>query len=258
MNGEATKPTDGDRGCETDPSKFFGASRAQDFSIVEGIPGLQEPESIQNSISSLVLSITQELVRASPLSSSGSEYIPRVPLGERLVGCESVIEEIRRRSSEDYLQRLPIPPSGSLSSMLSQSSSASPISSQVASSAGDDSLPQVLHALDGEDDSRIVVVRRITKLGFKSGRIIKNKFQEFGWVVKTVVLLPSRSRLTPQDLAGGAIVPIGHLRPSSMGFVVFASEKAAKECLAVGSVNIDGVHVIIQPFMRQYKPTRDE
>jgi hypothetical protein len=118
-------------------------------------------------------------------------------------------------------------------------------------------LPQVLHALDDEDDARIVVVRRITKLGFKSNRMIKTKFERLGWGVKNVVLLPSRARSIYPD--GSHTAPNGvsqsHARPSSMGFVVFKTIQAANECIKRGTVNVDGIDVLVQPFVRQYKPS---
>lgn len=129
----------------------------------------------------------------------------------------------------------------------------------TASAGADDPLPQVLHALDDEDDDRIVVVRRITKLGFKSNRTIKTKFSQLGWDVKNVVLLPSRSRSVYSD--GGSLSPgsaaksVSHARPSSMGFVVFKNRQAATECIKRGTINIEGVDVLVQPFVRQYKPT---
>lgn len=112
-------------------------------------------------------------------------------------------------------------------------------------------LPQVLHALDEEPDECIVVVRRITRLGFKSNRIIKFRFEQIGWNIRNVVLLPSRSR--PAEGSPGGSVP--HARPSSMGFVVFSSAGQAKECLKMGSIEVEGVQVLVQPFTRQYKPT---
>ncbi len=119
----------------------------------------------------------------------------------------------------------------------------------------DDPLPQVLHALDDEDDDRIVVVRRITKLGFKSNRIIKAKFNQLGWETKNVVLLPSRSRSVFSDSGHVSPESVSHARPSSMGFVVFESKEVAADCVSRGTINIDGVDVLVQPFVRQYKPT---
>ena len=136
--------------------------------------------------------------------------------------------------------------------------------SSVPSTTIEDPLPQVLHALDDEDDDRIVVVRRITKLGFKSNRTIKAKFNQFGWEVKNVVLLPSRSRSmyadggdhsSPRSNTGGSGVAVSHARPSSMGFVVFKTRQAAVECIKRGTINIEGVDVLVQPFVRQYKPS---
>jgi hypothetical protein len=114
-----------------------------------------------------------------------------------------------------------------------------------------DPLPQVLHALDNEPDDCIVVVRRITRLGFKSNRIIKARFEQIGWVVRNVVLLPSRSR--PAEGSPSGATP--HARPSSMGFVVFMNPHHAKACLDSKQITIDGVDVLVQPFTRQYKPT---
>lgn len=232
-----------DTNCEEELSETFSS-----FSVSRRNSSLEqatETESIQENISSLVHSITQELVRSSPLACSGSECIPSN--SHSVYACRPVMDEI-----QDSPPLLPL----ILAPRVSSSPSPSPLSALVASSAGDDTLPQVLHALDKEDDKRIVVVRRITKLGFKSARIIKSKFQEYGWVVKTVVLLPSRSRL---DVKDNSLSSQGaHSRPSSMGFVVLGSESDAIECVAVGSLDIEGVNVVIQPFSRQYRPTRNE
>ena len=113
-----------------------------------------------------------------------------------------------------------------------------------------DPLPQVLHALDKERDDCIVVVRRITRLGFKSNRILKTRLEQFGWDVKNVVLLPSRSRAVD-----GADSNSSHARPSSMGFVVFKDPASAAECISCGSIDVCGVDVLVQPFTRQYKPS---
>ncbi len=254
MSWEVPKPNDRDAGGN-DSCKPIGEVLSPAVkSSINSLPFSPDPESVQRNISSLVDSITQELVRSSPQSSGGSEYLLRVPLVERDGGGRTILEDIRKRSSDEY--RLQIPPRDT-GPPIAHGSTSSPVSPPVTSSAGDDPLPQVLHALDGEEDERIVVVRRITKLGFKSSRIIKTKFQEFGWVVKNVVLLPSRSRLFSQGNAPPNIT-LGHSRPSSMGFVVLASEKSAKECLAVGSIDIEGVNVLIQPFVREYRPSRNE
>ena len=125
-------------------------------------------------------------------------------------------------------------------------------SSRTLTSATDvEPLPQVLHVLDREPDECIVVVRRITRLGFKSFRIIKNRFEQMGWDVRNVVLLPSRSR--PAE--GSPLGTLPHARPSSMGFVVFANPKQASECLSLGSIDVEGIEVLVQRFTRQYKPT---
>lgn len=113
-----------------------------------------------------------------------------------------------------------------------------------------DPLPQVLHVLDNELDDSIVVVRRITRLGFKSNKILKARFEQLGWEIKTVVLLPSRSR--PADTSD---ITTPHARPSSMGFVVFRTPAAASDCISRGSLDVNGVEIILQPFVRQYKPS---
>lgn len=109
-------------------------------------------------------------------------------------------------------------------------------------------LPQVLHELDKEADDCIAVVRRITKLGFKSNKIIKSALWDAGLNVKKVIPLPSRAK------AEGAS-PTGRPRPSSMGFVVFTNPQHARIFLRDEKRMIDGVEILIQPFDRQYKPT---
>ena len=117
--------------------------------------------------------------------------------------------------------------------------------------SGQEPLPQVLHLLDDEDDSCIVVVRRITKLGFRSNKLIKQALTSMGLNVKNVVLLPSRSKGAGDSPTAGS----SHARPSSMGFVVFGNSRHAQECLERKTLSVEGVEVLVQAFTRQYKAT---
>ncbi len=206
---------------------------------------------------SLIDNITLEISRASTVSSksnrtySGSsddifEYLSSlspIPIDHGLEVLQGVssLNPVPRYTSVAETRTL----------QLTGSDSTSPRFLRSASSTSNDPLPQVLHALDGEHDDCIVVVRRITRLGFKSNRIIKSRFEQMNWEIKNVVLLPSRSRSSNGEES--SVAP--HARPSSMGFVVFRNSKAAADALSLGIIMIDGVEVLIKPFTRQYKPT---
>jgi hypothetical protein len=208
--------------------------------------GMQEKSEFPPRASSLPVTVSSGVPpRSSTGQSSRKAFVTSLgPTFEDTLETAISFPPIAPLRSGRYLQN------GSISRMTSNRTDST--GSRTLSTASDvEPLPQVLHALDDEPDDCVIVVRRITRLGFKSNRIIKVRLEQMGWEVRNVVLLPSRSRPMDGSVSGG----IPHARPSSMGFVVFAKPQHAKECLSLGHIDVEGIEVLVQPFTRQYKPT---
>jgi hypothetical protein len=244
----------------TDLSVASGSSGGSFVSIDSDSPPILSDTRLNsfNSQASLEEVPTHARTRSSYLvsgrtSSTFFSDVPAIPEGtnEDGISPKSITFEDRSGVPEEYWSRPPVykGPRSPRTAFRPDTASSQAIQ--------DEPLPQVLHALDDEDDSRIVVIRRITKLGFKSNRIIKTAFQRLGWEVKNVVLLPSRARsMYPEGTTRSPNnVSVSHARPSSMGFVVFKSKGAASDCIKGRTVNVEGIEVLVQPFVRQYKPT---
>jgi hypothetical protein len=86
-------------------------------------------------------------------------------------------------------------------------------------------LPEITKVLEGENQARILCVRKIHKLGFRSSRYIRQHFAKFGRIDK-LIILPSRQKEKP--LCGGSI---NQIRPSSMCFIIMDTEHSARQAL---------------------------
>ena len=114
---------------------------------------------------------------------------------------------------------------------------------------GDDeprlNLIEALRITSDERTAFVITVRKIHKLGYRSAHFLRSHFQQFG-PVEDVVLLPMRARPKPG--------PDGHVRasrPSSMGFVVFASKGAAQAALLHGPThNVRAWPIEVRAFVR--------
>jgi hypothetical protein len=106
-------------------------------------------------------------------------------------------------------------------------------------------LLEALRISDAQDEAKVVTVRKVHKLGFRSAHFLRVHFQQFG-PVEDVVLLPMRARPKP-----GPDGSLRSARPSSMGFVVFASRPAALAALSHGATHdIRGWPVEVRAFVR--------
>jgi hypothetical protein len=106
-------------------------------------------------------------------------------------------------------------------------------------------LIEALGITSEERTAFVITVRKIHKLGFRSAHFLRAHFQQFG-SVEDVVLLPMRARPKP-----GPDGQIRASRPSSMGFVVFASKGAAQAALLHGPThNIRGWPIEVRAFVR--------
>lgn len=114
------------------------------------------------------------------------------------------------------------------------------VSSQTSgSTCGSESvkLAGVLGMLDNEDDSCILIVRRISKLGFAAHNSLSAFFSCFG-PVKRVMLLPSRGKGDTRN------------RPASMGFVVMANSSDCNKVVQSGHIKVLDVDIQVQKFVR--------
>lgn len=106
-------------------------------------------------------------------------------------------------------------------------------------------LSTSLQLLSKEDPDKLIIVRRINKLGFKASRKLKQYFGEFGSVTRVLI-----AHSTCRDLkdSEGKV----RQRPSSLGFVQMASAEAVRKALALGTEQeVEGATILVQKFERQ-------
>ena len=98
-------------------------------------------------------------------------------------------------------------------------------------------LAGVLSELDHEDEGRIFIVRRISKLGHMAKHVLGDFFSQFGPVIR-ILLLPSRGRGDSRS------------RPASMGFVVMANASHCAHICSCSVYCVNGVDIQVQKFTR--------
>jgi len=107
-----------------------------------------------------------------------------------------------------------------------------------------------LQALRDENPEAVLVVRRISKLGFAAEDKLRRYFARYG-EVKAVRVSHSRVRFTGSD-------PYWRARGASLGFVVMLSVKATKDVLTEGPEHlVDGVKIRAQAF-HKHGPASEE
>lgn len=93
-----------------------------------------------------------------------------------------------------------------------------------------------LRLLDTMDASKILIVRRINRLGLDSAAMLKSHFSQYG-VVDQIFVSHSRVRST------------NRVRPAGLGFLVMSSEAEAKAILSMGYEQIvSGVVINVQTY----------
>ena len=120
-----------------------------------------------------------------------------------------------------------------------------------ANSPSDEEEPRLnlLQALDirtHEDEEKVITVRKVHKLGFRSQSLLKRHFSQYGQVYN-VILLPMRARPKPRD--DGEDSRSG-IRPSSMGFVVMADAASAQAALSQPVQEINQWPIEVRAFVR--------
>jgi len=112
-----------------------------------------------------------------------------------------------------------------------------------------------LRSLIHVDPDRVLIVRKINRLGFSSQTIL---FQYFSWYGVVERVLVAHSRVKSNSAADKGASPVSsRLRPSGLGFLVMSRAEDAQTILAHGSEQqVNGIMVRIQQFKRQV--TADE
>jgi hypothetical protein len=101
-----------------------------------------------------------------------------------------------------------------------------------------------LNELQSDNPDKLLVVKKINRLGFGSAEILKTHFEKFGPVEK--VRLSNAHTKEP-----GASQRV-RLRPSGIAFVLFKSTEAAAQVLAEGDTQlIHGLKVYVRGFERR-------
>jgi hypothetical protein len=119
-----------------------------------------------------------------------------------------------------------------------------------------ETLRMHLRSLINVDPGRVLIVRKINRLGFASQAVLLDHFSWYG-VVERVLVAHSRVKSTSAADKGAPTVVSSRLRPSGLGFVVMRRVEDAQIILANGSEqSVNGLMVRIQQFKRQV--TADE
>lgn len=92
------------------------------------------------------------------------------------------------------------------------------------------SMRKGLEALHGYEAGRVLIVRKIKKLGFEAPMRLKEHFSEFGAVTGVHI---ANSTMKPS-----AKRPGGRVRPGALGFLVMETVESAKAVLAGGADHI--------------------
>merc|ERR1719331_3508810 len=105
-------------------------------------------------------------------------------------------------------------------------------------------LSTSLRILEAEDPDSLLIVRRISKLGFKATQLLKKHFSAYGSVVKVLLAHSTARQYCDQQFQVKR-------RPSNLGFIQMGTAEATHKILAEGlSQEICGVSVIVQRFER--------
>lgn len=104
-----------------------------------------------------------------------------------------------------------------------------------------------LHQLEGEDPSKLLVVRKINRLGFNSANLLTEHYGRYGTVSN--VLLSNN-----HEKQASAPFPV-RLRPSGIGYVLFESADAAARALEEGATQVvAGVEIAVRAIEKRQAP----
>lgn len=106
-----------------------------------------------------------------------------------------------------------------------------------------DSLSSFLKELSTMDDSCVISVRKINRLGFESGPVLQAYFEKFGKVERVMV--------APTQVRNKSVAANGkpRMRPAGLGFVVMSTPEEVKTALAHGEEQVvEGVEIAVYSF----------
>jgi hypothetical protein len=105
-----------------------------------------------------------------------------------------------------------------------------------------------LRALEAVEPSRVLVVRKIHKLGFQSEILLALHCSRFGLVQE--VMVPLRQAKTFGSRVQPAAEAVTRLRPGAMGFVVMADAACTQRILEAGKKQeVAGESITVEPFV---------
>lgn len=90
------------------------------------------------------------------------------------------------------------------------------------------SLQAHLTDLQAEDPNRVLIARKISRMGFRSEEILAKHFSAYGSVKRVLV---AHSKVKPRSGAR-------HVRPGSLGFVVMENVEDVERILSAGAEQI--------------------
>merc|ERR1719453_1525813 len=106
---------------------------------------------------------------------------------------------------------------------------------------GNGSLREDLQLLRERHPERVIIVRKIKKLGFSSPQLLEKHFLQYG-EVSEVLVAHSHVKATPKR-------PNGRVRPAALGFVVMDSKEGVQRAREAGSEQVVGCTTIqLGPF----------
>jgi len=130
-----------------------------------------------------------------------------------------------------------------------QTSPISDLASQQTVSVTDssDTLKSHLMEVRNEDENSMLVVRRINRLGFRAGDILRAHYESYGPIVKVLV---AHSQAGVKTKNGRPASSKPRTRPGCLGIIVFKSSDSARQALADGEMQmINGCEIHVQCFM---------
>mmetsp|Transcript_44263 Transcript_44263/g.94325 ORF Transcript_44263/g.94325 Transcript_44263/m.94325 type:complete len:509 (+) Transcript_44263:177-1703(+) len=122
-----------------------------------------------------------------------------------------------------------------------------------------ETLRMHLRALLKVDSKRVLIARKINRLGFASDSVLEAHYSAYGEVERVLV---AHSRVKPATRPGrtqAAGAQHSRLRPSGLGFVVMCNAESAQRILAQGSEQlVNGSVIKVQQFERRMTETGEE
>jgi len=138
---------------------------------------------------------------------------------------------------------------------LRQSGWARTVASNGIASGPPETLRMHLRSLLNVDSGRVLIVRKINRLGFASPAVLQEHFSWYGVVERVLV---AHSRVKSASATGRCASAVSsRLRPSGLGFVVMNKVEESQVILAHGSEQpVNGIIIQVQQFERRM--TADE